>query len=61
MEKDLSLNQIEMAIMEIKHNLECVIEAQQNVSDELKNSFTSEKRRLTTLLRKYEEMRKEVK
>lgn len=59
MEK-LDINEIEFAIAEITHNLECVIEAQKTADENTKNDFTKEKIRLTKLLHKFEKMREEV-
>lgn len=49
MEKE-SISQIEIAIAEVNHNLECVIEAQEQAEADIKKHFTQEKRRLTKLL-----------
>ena len=61
MEKDLSLNQIEIGIAEVQHNLECVEEAQQKASGEEKAMYTSEKQRLTKLLKKLLKVREGMK
>lgn len=56
MRKDLSTNEIEIAIATITHNLECLEEArQQGVK------VKSEKIRLQKLLNKYNKIREEVK
>ena len=60
MNRDLSINQIEAGIAEVTHNLECVTEAQQQASEETKKDYAKEKQRLTKLLHKLENMRKEV-
>lgn len=61
MKKDLNISQIEIAIAEINHNLECVIEAQEQAEESMKKYFTNEKRRLTKLLNKFIKLRDEVK
>lgn len=61
MKTDLGKNEIEIAIAEIKHNIECVIEAQENAEADLKKYFTQEKQRLSRLLNKFIKMREEVK
>lgn len=61
MNKALSINQIEIAIAEINHNLECVIEAQQQAKEEDKKDFVGEKQRLTKLLHKCIKLREEAK
>ena len=60
MRKDLNKNEIEIAIAEINHNLEYVIETQEQVEKNMKEYFTGEKRRLTELLNKFIKLRDEV-
>jgi len=61
MEKDLSLNQIEIAIAEVEHTLKCIEEAEEKSNDEIKQLYIPEKQRLTKLLNKLLKTRKEMK
>lgn len=56
MKKDLSINEIEIAIATITHNLECLEEAKEKGV-----KVKSEKIRLQKLLNKYNKIREEVK
>lgn len=55
MKKDLSKNDVEIAIATIQHNIECIEEAEQEGVKARK-----EKIRLKKLLNKYLELQKEV-
>ena len=50
----MDTNTIEIAIVNIKHNIECLQEARQNIRDEEKIQYDKEIRRLKRLLLKYE-------
>ena len=56
-----SVSQIEIAIAEVNHNLECVIEAQEQAEADMKKYFTQEKRRLTKILNELIKIREEKK
>ena len=55
MKKDININEIEIAIATITHNLECLEEAEQEGF-----KAKTEKSRLKKLLNKYNKIRKEV-
>lgn len=61
MKKVLEKNEIEIAIANIYHNLQCIEEAEKNSKEDIKKDFIAEKKRLTRVLNKYLKLAKEGK